>query len=155
MHVKKTFGGSSHSPLSIGFVGTQFVLIALIAIAGPLWPAHWSLKGMMVLGGVIGLWAFLAMGFGNIRAFPEIPQNGRLVVHGPYRWVRHPMYTSVLLVTLAWMVEHPLPFRMGLWVGLVVTLCVKLGYEEQLLLKRFPSYEQYRKGTKRLIPFLF
>ena len=65
------------------------------------------------------------------------------------------MYTSVLVITLAWMVEYPFPFRMVLWVGLVVTLWVKLGYEEQLLLTRFPSYEQYRKGTKRLIPFLF
>jgi len=151
----KSPGDSSHSWLSIVLVVTQFALIVLIMFTGPLLPTHWSLRGVLVLGGVIGLWAFLAMGLRNLRAFPEIPQHGRLVVHGPYRWVRHPMYTSALMITLAWMVEHPLPFRMGLWVGLVVTLCVKLGYEEQLLLKRFPSYEQYRKGTKRLIPFFF
>lgn len=146
---------TSHSWLSMALVATQFLLIALIMLAGPLWPTHWSLHGMMVLGGVIALWAFLAMGLGNIRAFPEIPQHGRLVVHGPYRWVRHPMYTSVLVITLAWTVEHPLPFRVGLWVGLVVTLWIKLRYEEQLLLIRFPSYEEYRLRTKRLIPFLF
>jgi protein-S-isoprenylcysteine O-methyltransferase Ste14 len=136
-------------------VATQFLLIVLIMFFGPLWPAHWSLRGMMVLSGALALWAFMAMGFGNIRAFPEIPQHGRLVVHGPYRWVRHPMYTSVLVITLAWMIEHPLPFRMVLWVGLVVTLGVKLGYEEKLLLKRFPSYKEYRKRTTRLIPFIF
>lgn len=65
------------------------------------------------------------------------------------------MYTSVLVITLAWMVEHPLPFRMALWLALAMTLWVKLRYEEQLLLTQFPSYEQYRKGTKRLIPFFF
>ncbi len=151
----KSPGDSSRSWLSIVFVVMQFALIALIMFTGPLWPTHWGLQGMMVMGGVIGLWAFLAMGLGNIRAFPEIPQHGRLVVHGPYRWLRHPMYTSVLVITLAWMVEYPFPFRMMLWVGLVVTLWFKLRYEEQLLLARFPSYEQYRKGTKRLIPFLF
>ena len=123
-------------------------------LGGPLWPTHWGLVGMLVLGGVIGLWSFLVMGLGNIRAFPEIPQRGRLVVDGPYRWVRHPMYTSLLLVTLAWTVEHPLPFRLILWIGLVVTLWVKLRHEEQLLLARFPSYERYRRETKRLIPFL-
>ncbi|MDX2348047.1 MAG: isoprenylcysteine carboxylmethyltransferase family protein [Nitrospirota bacterium] len=155
MTLLKSPGDSSHSWLSIVLVVTQFALIILIMFTGPLLPTYWSLRGVLVLGGVIGLWAFLAMGLRNLRAFPEIPHHGRLVVHGPYRWVRHPMYTSVLVITLAWMVEHPLPFRMGLWVGLVVTLCVKLGYEEQLLLTRFPSYEQYRKGTKRLIPFLF
>jgi protein-S-isoprenylcysteine O-methyltransferase Ste14 len=146
---------ASHSWLSMALVATQFLLIALIMLAGPLWPTHWSLHGMMVLGGVIALWAFLAMGLGNIRAFPEVPQHGWLVVHGPYRWVRHPMYTSLLGVTLAWTVEHPLPFRVALWIGLVVTLWIKLRYEEQLLLIRFPSYEEYRLRTKRLIPFLF
>ena len=146
---------TSHSRLSLVLVATQFLLIALIMFAGPLWPTHWARNGMMVLGGVIALWAFLAMGFGNIRAFPEIPQHGWLVVHGPYRWVRHPMYTSVLVITLAWVLEHPLPVRMALWVGLVVTLWVKLRYEEQLLLARFPGYAEYRRRTKRIIPFLW
>ena len=146
---------TSHSSLSLALVATQLLLIVLIMFAGPLWPTHWGSKGMMVLGGVTALWAFLAMGLGNIRAFPEIPQHGWLVVHGPYRWVRHPMYTSVLVITLAWMVEQPLPFRLVLWVGLVMTLWVKLRYEEQLLLARFPLYEEYRMRTKRLIPFLF
>jgi protein-S-isoprenylcysteine O-methyltransferase Ste14 len=146
---------TSHSWFSIVLVATQFLLVVLIMFAGPLWPTYWGLKGMMVLGGVIGLWAFLTMGLRNLRAFPEIPQHGRLVVHGPYRWVRHPMYTSVLLITLTWMVEQPFPFRMVLWVGLVVTLWVKLRYEEQLLLARFPLYEEYRMRTKRVIPFLF
>ncbi len=151
----KNVEDTSHSWLSLALVATQFLLIVLIMFAGPLWPTHWGSKGMMVLGGVTALWAFLAMGLRNLRAFPEIPQHGRLVVRGPYRWVRHPMYTSVLLITLAWMVEHPLPFRVALWVGLAMTLWVKLQYEEQLLLARFPVYEEYRMRTKRLIPFLF
>ncbi|MEX0828976.1 MAG: isoprenylcysteine carboxylmethyltransferase family protein [Nitrospirales bacterium] len=144
-----------HSRLSLVLVATQFLLIALMMVAGPLLPTHWSLQGMMVLGGVIGLWAFLAMGFRNLRAFPEIPQHGWLVVHGPYRWVRHPMYTSLLVIALAWLIDQPLPFRVVLWVGLVVTLWVKLRYEERLLLARFHSYEEYRRQTKRLVPFLF
>ena len=146
---------TSHSQLSLVLVATQFVLISLIMFAGPLWPTHWSLKGLMLVGCLIGLWAFLSMGLGNIRAFPEIPQHGRLVVHGPYHWVRHPMYTSLLLITLGWVVEHPFPFRMVLWVGLVVTLWVKLRYEEQLLMVRFAEYEEYRTRTKRIFPFLF
>ena len=155
MTLFSTQQNAPHSWLSVLLVATQFVLIGLIMFTGPLWPKHWSLQGIMVVGGIIGLWAFLAMGFGNIRALPEIPQHGWLVVHGPYRWVRHPMYTSLLLITLAWMVEQPWPFRMVLWVGLVVTLWIKLRYEEQLLLKRFPEYETYRRQTKRLIPFLW
>ena len=65
------------------------------------------------------------------------------------------MYTSVLLVTLAWMLGSPLPYRMLLWVGLVMTLSVKLQYEERLLKERFPEYEAYRRQTKRLIPYVW
>ena len=155
MTVFKNSEDASHSWLSMVLVASQFLLIVLIMFAGPLWPTHWGPKGMMSLGGVIALWAFLTMGLGNIRAFPEIPQHGRLVVHGPYRWVRHPMYTSVLVITLGWMVEHPFPFRMALWIGLVVTLWVKLRYEESLLMERFPEYDGYRCQTKRLIPLVW
>ena len=155
MTLFKRRGDSSYSWLSIVLVAAQFLLIVLIMIAGPLWPTHWGLRGMMVLGGAIGVWAFLSMGLRNLRAFPEMPQHGRLIVHGPYRWVRHRMYASVLLITLAWMVEHPLPFQLFLWVGLVVTLSVKLRYEESLLIERFPEYEIYRRQTKRLIPLVW
>ena len=65
------------------------------------------------------------------------------------------MYTSLLLITMAWMIEQPLPFRLALWVGLVMTLWFKLHYEEGLLMERFPEYDAYRRQTKRLIPFVW
>ncbi len=145
---------ASHSWLSIVLVVTQFLLLVLIMLAGRWLPTHWGLKGMMIFSGVIALWAFLAIGFGNLRPFPEIPPHGRLVMHGPYHWVRHPMYSCLLVLTLALTIDQPLPIRLILWVGLVVTLWVKLNYEEQLLLEKFPRYEEYRMRTKRIIPFL-
>ena len=136
-------------------VGIQFVLIGLIAFTGPLWPSAWSLRGILGVGGVVGLWALQVMGLRQINVFPEVSGKGKLIVLGPYCWVRHPMYTSVLLVTLAWMLGSPLPYRILLWVGLVMTLSVKLHYEERLLMKRFPEYETYRRQTKRLIPYVW
>jgi protein-S-isoprenylcysteine O-methyltransferase Ste14 len=65
------------------------------------------------------------------------------------------MYTAVLLVTAAWVLGTPLPYRMGLWMGLLVTLLIKLLYEERLLLARFPTYKNYQIRTKRLIPFVW
>jgi len=58
-------------------------------------------------------------------------------------------------VTLAWVLDSPLPYRIVLWVGLVMTLLVKFRYEERLLMERFPEYETYRRQTKRLIPFVW
>ncbi len=109
---------------------------------------------MLVLGGMLGVWALQTMGIRNLRVFPEIPQSGKLVIQGPYRWVRHPMYTSVLLVTLSWVLTNPTFVRVSLWVILIGVLWVKLEYEERLLVKRFPSYSSYQRQTARLIPFI-
>jgi len=145
----------SPSALSLTLVGIQIALIGGIALTGPLWPSGWSLRGMLAVGGVIGLWAIQVMGLRQVKVFPEVAGQGNLIVLGPYRWVRHPMYTSVLLVTLAWTLGNPLSYRIMLWVGLLMTLVVKLRYEENLLMERFPEYEAYRCRTKRLIPFVW
>jgi protein-S-isoprenylcysteine O-methyltransferase Ste14 len=143
------------SALSLMLVGIKFVLIGLIVFTGPLWPSGWSLRVLLAVGGMVGLWALQAMELRQVKVFPEVPGQGKLIVLGPYRWIRHPMYTSVLLVTLAWTLGSRLPYRMLWWVGLVMTLSVKLRYEERLLMERFPEYEAYRGQTKRLIPFVW
>jgi protein-S-isoprenylcysteine O-methyltransferase Ste14 len=146
---------SSPSALSAILVSIQVVLIGVIAFTGPLWPPGWGLRGLLAVGGVVGLWGVQVMGFRKLNVFPEVSGQANLIISGPYRWVRHPMYTSVLLVTLAWMLGSPLPYRIILWVALMITLSVKLRYEERLLMERFPEYEAYRHQTKRLIPFVW
>jgi protein-S-isoprenylcysteine O-methyltransferase Ste14 len=146
---------ASPSALSVTLVAIQFVLIGVIAFTGPLWPSGWGLRGMLAVGGVIGLWALYVMGLRQLQVFPEVAGQAKLIVLGPYRWVRHPMYTSVLLATMAWVLGSPLTYRIILWVGLLITLLIKLQYEERLLMDRFPEYEAYRGQTKRLIPFVW
>ena len=148
-------GNTSPSALSVLLVGIQFVLIAFIMFTGPLWPQDWWLRGILASGGMIGLWALYIMGLRQVKVFPEVPSEGTLIVSGPYRWIRHPMYTGVLLVTLAWSMANPLPYRIFLWVGLLITLIVKLLYEEGFLLERFPEYKAYQRQTSRLIPFVW
>jgi len=146
---------ASPSALSVTLVAIQFVLIGVIAFTGPLWPPGWSLRVILAVGGVIGLWALYVMGLRQLKVFPEVAGQAKLIVLGPYRWVRHPMYTSVLLATMAWVLGSPLTYRIILWVVLLITLLIKLQYEERLLMDRFPEYEAYRRQTKRLIPFVW
>ena len=145
----------SPSPLSLTLVGIQFVLIGVIALTGPLWPSGWILRSILGVGGVVGVWALQIMGLRQVKVFPEVAAQGSLIILGPYRWVRHPMYTSVLLVTLAWTLGNPLTYRIFLLLGLLITLLIKLQYEERLLMERYSAYEAYRRQTKRLIPFVW
>lgn len=119
----------------------------------------WSLAFLAVqaLGAALFLWSILTTdlpAFLGLRQF--LGQGGdaeRLVVGGPYRWVRHPMYTASLLVI--WF--NPALSLNLLAVNLSITLYFLIGgyYEEQKLLRQFgEAYARYRTRTPMLIPGL-
>lgn len=100
------------------------------------------------------MWAVWTMKIGNFKITPDIPRNSRLVTSGPYKYIRHPMYTSLLLITLVLILDHFSPLRLFLWLVLLVDLLMKLNYEEELLSEYFKDYSLYKKRTKRLVPFI-
>ena len=76
-------------------------------------------------------------------------------MRGPYRFVRHPIYTGLLVMIVATTVAfgHLLGF-VAVFLAFV-SFWIKLGYEEEVLLKQFPDeYAAYQKRVKRIIPFL-
>ncbi|MGP0592661.1 hypothetical protein ACTRXD_09010 [Nitrospira sp. T9] len=98
------------SPLSLTLVGIQFVQIGMLAFTGPLLPPGCNFRAILAGGGVVGLWGLPFRGLCQIKVFPEVPDQGKLIVLGPYRWIRHHMYTSVLLVGMDAGEPSPLPY---------------------------------------------
>lgn len=82
-------------------------------------------------------------------------KDHELVERGPYRFVRHPIYTSILLMCIGTAVAIG---DVGAWLGVVlmaVGLWIKLSHEEQLLTRHFPNeYPSYQSRVKALIPFV-
>jgi protein-S-isoprenylcysteine O-methyltransferase Ste14 len=139
---------------SFALVAIQFICMGGILLAGPLLPtAPWT-RGLAVLALVFGLWALLTMPRQTLSALPDVRAEAELVTTGPYRYVRHPMYTAALLLFLAYALDDPQPLRIGLWLALLLDLWLKLDYEEELLVRRFSEYRAYRKRTACLIPFV-
>ena len=85
-------------------VALQFGLIALIALRvepariGP------AFVVLLVAGLAVGAWALAANRPGNFNIRPDLKEGGTLVTHGPYRWVRHPMYLAVTVTMAAFCV---------------------------------------------------
>lgn len=115
--------------------GWQFWIAAL----GCVLPAFWAVYTMRVIA-----WGVM----------PQPKENAYLVAKGPYRWVRHPMYTSVVL--LAWVAA----IQTASWVAwiacmsLCVVIAIKIRIEEHFLLQRYEGYLAYCATTGMLFPKL-
>ena len=141
--------------MSYIYIIIQVIFIILIGFTGPILPNN-MLLFLGVIGGIlIMIWAVWTMRLSNLNMIPDLKHNSRLVISGPYKFIRHPMYASVLLVTLILVINHLTLWRVGFWVILFIDLHLKFNYEEKLLLKKFSEYSNYKSNTKRLVPFIY
>lgn len=135
-------------------VAIQMGAIAFILLTGRPLAGNPFLLILQAAGLLTGIWAVAAMGSGNTHVTPLVGEDARLVTSGPYAFIRHPMYSSVLLALWPLIVDHPSLPRLAAGVILTIDLCFKMIFEERLLKQHFAGYEAYMKKTKRLIPFV-
>jgi protein-S-isoprenylcysteine O-methyltransferase Ste14 len=100
------------------------------------------------------IWARLTFGRRSFHA-TATPTDGGLVTTGPYRFIRHPIYSSVCLFAWASCVGHPSALSVALATFVSLGAAIRIAAEETLLRARYPEYEAYANRTRRLVPFLF
>ncbi|MFZ2662942.1 methyltransferase family protein [Rhodoferax sp.] len=139
-------------------VAAQFgTLGALLLLAAPsLMPQNFQALTWLALGlsVVLGLWALLANRPGNFNIHPTPRANGKLVAHGPYRWIRHPMYTAVSLLGLACALALGSALGWLLWLMLSLVMLAKARLEERWMAALHPDYAPYQARTRWFIPYL-
>lgn len=139
-------------------MAAQFAVMAAIfalGAAAPRWPDALRLLGVLLaLAGAAGfVWAGRTLG-SSLTPFPRPRTDGVLVESGPYRLVRHPIYSAGLLFFLGYGLLTSVPATAStLALGLLWHL--KARVEERHLSERFPAYADYRRRVRRrLIPYL-
>ncbi len=125
-----------------------------LAITGAIIPTDVILLTAEIIFVLFGIWAMAEMKF-RFNIFPSLLDNSTLTSSGPYKLVRHPMYTSTILITLIWLINDFTFIRTISWILLVAVLIIKTFYEEKILDEEFPEYSSYKRKTKRIIPFLY
>jgi len=144
------------STISHALVALQFTAIVIIA-----WPFAEQLGGrgqwlaLSVLGVFVGLYTLAHNKLGNFGIYPEPMPDSCLVTTGPYRWVRHPMYSSLLLFMLGIaLYRDALPNYIGMAL-LAIALFGKMHHEEVHLHLKFEDYSDYVRRTHRLLPGIY
>jgi len=119
--------------------------------------ADWALAmgGLVCVSGLlVTLWARWTLA-GNWSSDVTFKQGHELVRAGPYRFVRHPIYTGLLVMCLGTAIEIS---RLRCWLALLLmttAFWLKLKQEERLMLRHFPNeYPAYQKQAKALVPFV-
>jgi protein-S-isoprenylcysteine O-methyltransferase Ste14 len=140
--------------------GPVLVVIQLISISILIFTTHWLKISvwallLIVLSGILMFWAVITMKVGNFNVVPTPVKGGSLTINGPYRFIRHPMYSSLLLSGLAMILGQFSIVRLVIVLIFLADILLKIRYEEHLLEKEHPDYPEYSKGTKRIIPFLW
>lgn len=136
-------------------VSLQFIFIAILLLHHGLHtPSTFALL-IFFAGSGFGLYTLKCNTLSNFNITPEIKENAALITTGAYRYIRHPMYFSVLVMMLGVVVSEPSVLSLFIYILLVVTLFLKAHKEEILWVERSCEYRSYRQQTKRIIPFVW
>jgi len=144
------------------YIGIIFVIVLIIFL-----PASFNIKfgahtsAVMAVGTILcasgislAIWARRYLGK-NWSALPSIQEHHELVTAGPYRFLRHPIYTGVITALFG----SALATNVGwfiIFLFFASTFVWRIDREEQFMMQFFPDeYPEYKKHTKKLIPFVW
>ena len=143
-------------------LGPSILVLAVLASGVPAFrgtfipqgPATGAIAVLLCASGVaFAIWARRRLGR-NWSGQPSLKEDHELVASGPYRFVRHPIYTGILTAMFGTALIND-----ALWLVAAGLFCVlfisRAREEERLMLRQFPGeYPAYRRRTRMLIPLL-
>jgi protein-S-isoprenylcysteine O-methyltransferase Ste14 len=117
------------------FVLFQFISIALLSYFGNVLAFDWYVM-LQLVGVALGIWAVRSLGENNWSVYPTPNEGSSISATGAYKYVRHPMYTALILFFLPVALRADGWFSWILYGVLVFTLFVKILFEERQLIKK-------------------
>ena len=135
--------------------------LMLAAMALPPWMGRltdsvprWAGIALLVAGLALGLASRRALGI-SFTPYPKPVDNGVHAVHGPYRFVRHPMYCAIIVASSGWALLWQSIAGAIATAALLVFFDVKARREERWLAQAYAGYAQYRERVRKFVPFVY
>ncbi len=109
---------------------------------------------VQVVAVVLMVWARITFRKRSFHAAAN-PTEGGLITTGPYRYVRHPIYTAACLFCWAGAIGN-LSISSAIWSALLfIGALARMLTEERLVVQRYSEYSEYAAKTKRMLPYIF
>jgi protein-S-isoprenylcysteine O-methyltransferase Ste14 len=137
----------------VGYVAMVGGLLGLILLRQFFSPSPFVLAPQ-VAAVLLMLWARFTFGRRSFHAVAN-PTEGGLITTGPYRFVRHPIYTAVCLFVLPAVVAHWSVVSVLFGMLVLAGTLLRIFLEEKMLVVRYPEYRVYAASTARMIPLIF
>ena len=137
----------------LGLVVMVGALIGLYKI-GVLFTAQPIAIALQLIAVGLLIWSRITFGRRSFHAAAN-PTAGGLVTTGPYRLIRHPIYTAACLFGWGPIAVHRSLVSVALGILLLLGALLRMLCEEQLVKQKYPEYVAYSKVTKRMVPYLF
>ncbi len=128
--------------------------IVVLAVTGNLFASSPFVIAAQVAAVGLNVWARSSFQKGTFRVSAG-PGSKSIMRRGPYRFIRHPMYSAVLLFLWAAVVSHVSFLTLALGIFVTVVVIARVIAEERLLSAEYPEYGEYARATKALVPYLF
>ena len=141
-------------------VGFQVILFFLYIFDLQIWNVvipEWLRQTGLILaifGVLLFLIAMLQLNK-NLSPFPSPKSGSELVRSGLYKFIRHPIYTGILIAFLGFALFSESIYRILITFGLYLLFLIKTEYEEHRLQEKFSEYDRYKKVTGRFLPKVF
>jgi protein-S-isoprenylcysteine O-methyltransferase Ste14 len=106
-------------------------------------------SALVITGTFFAIWSLAVLG----RCFGIFPEVRGLVLSGPYRLIRHPVYLGEMVAAAGILLVKPHPLTVALLAAFVGLQCWRTLFEERALALAFPrDYPSYRASVPRLVP---
>ncbi len=108
---------------------------------------------VQVLAVAVMPWARRSFQPGQFNIHAE-PKEGQLISSGPYKYIRHPMYASALVIIWSGILGHFSLLNCIVGVIVTIVISIRMMVEEKYLRESYPEYVDFSRKTKLITPFI-